>query len=122
MRSASAASTRRPVSISSSARFGGMARSSGTVIMCGQSPRLISGVPKIGVVGGDDEVAGQGQAEPAGQGVALHAGDGGLAEGVEVAEEVGQLPAALVQLGEAAAVRHALEVGAGAERDRARRR
>ena len=75
-----------------------------------------------GVVGGDDEVARQGEAEAAGERVAPHPGDGGLAERVEVAEQVGQLASALVQLGEAAAVRHALEVGAGAERLRARAR
>ncbi len=72
------------------------------------------------IVGGDDEVARERQAEPAGERVPLHAGDGGLAEGVEVAEQVGELPSALVQVGEAAAVRHALEVGACAERGRAR--
>ena len=37
--------TRRPVIISSSAVFGGIERSSGTVIMYGHSPTLISGVP-----------------------------------------------------------------------------
>ena len=45
MRSASSASTRRPVIISSSAFFGGIDRISGTVIMYGQSPTSISGVP-----------------------------------------------------------------------------
>ena len=45
MRSASSASTRRPVIISSSAFFGGIDRMSGTVIMYGHRPTLISGVP-----------------------------------------------------------------------------
>ena len=45
MRWASSALTRRPVIISSSATFGGMERVSGTVIMWGQRPTSISGVP-----------------------------------------------------------------------------
>src|SRR3954468_675391 len=45
IRSASSAFTRRPVNISSSAFLGGMDRTNGTVIMYGQSPTLISGVP-----------------------------------------------------------------------------
>ena len=45
MRSASSALTRRPVICSSSTFFGGIERSSGTVIMYGHSPTLTSGVP-----------------------------------------------------------------------------
>ena len=45
-RSASAASRRRPVAMSSSAMRGDSTRKIGTVIMNGQSPTLISGVPK----------------------------------------------------------------------------
>src|SRR5437016_11688672 len=45
MEEASAASMRRPVSISSNAFFGGIDRSSGTVIMYGHKPMSISGVP-----------------------------------------------------------------------------
>ena len=45
MRSASTAATLLPVSMSSSAFLGGIARTSGTVIMYGQRPTLISGVP-----------------------------------------------------------------------------
>src|SRR2546430_16282773 len=46
MRSASAASMRRPVNINSNAFFGAIDRSNGTVIMYGHNPTLISGVPK----------------------------------------------------------------------------
>src|SRR5438046_10195298 len=45
MRSASAASMRRPVNINSNAFFGAIDRSNGTVIMYGHNPTLISGVP-----------------------------------------------------------------------------
>ena len=116
MRSASAASTRRPVSISSSARFGGHRpeHRHGDHVRPQAEPDL--GGAEHGVVGRHHEVARQRQPEPAGEGVAAHPGDGGLAERVEVAEEVGQLAPAVVQLGEPGAGRHALEVGAGAER------
>ena len=99
-----------------------MARSSGTVIMCGQRPSADLGRAEHRVVRRHHEVAGQREPEAAGQGVALDPGDGRLAEGVEVAEQVGELPAALVEVGEAAARRHALQVGPGAERRRCPRR
>ena len=51
-----------------------------------------------GVVGGDDQVAGQGQAHAPGQGVAPHPGDGRLAQVPQVAEQLGQLAPAVVQV------------------------
>ena len=90
------------------------------MIMCGQSPSVISGVPKIASSAAMTRSHAEREAEAAGEGVALHAGDRGLPERVEVAEEVGQLTSGLVQVAEAATVRHSLQVGTCTERGRSR--
>ncbi len=91
------ASTRRPVIIRSSAVFGGIERSNGTVIMYGHRPTLISGVPNTASSDGDDQVARAREAEAAGERVAAHPRDDRLAERPHVAEQVGEQPAAVVR-------------------------
>ena len=80
MRSASAAPTTRPVSMSSRAFFGGHGTHHGHGDHVRPQPDVDLGRTEAGPLRGHHHVAGQGQAEPAGQRPALDPGDGRLAE------------------------------------------
>ena len=116
IRSASAASTRRPVIISSSAFFGRHRAGQRHGDHVRPQPDVDLGRAELRVVGRDDEVARQRQAHAAGQRVAADPGDRRLAQRPEVLEQLGEVAPRVVQVEVAGAVGHARQVGAGAER------
>ena len=122
IRSASAAPTRRPVSISSSAFFGGIERMSGTVIIIGHRPTSISGVPNSASSAAMTKSHIERDTKAAGEREAADPRDRRLAELPHVSEQAGQLAPRFVEVGEPRAFRHAGEIGTRRERPVSRSR
>ena len=57
---------------------GALAGKAVDAVGAGDEPDLWLGEAEAGVLGGDDDVAGEGHLEAASEGVAVHAGDDGL--------------------------------------------